>query len=370
MILLTSKKTDEIRLITMLITVFLAMLCAWHSFSDSMNIFYSDVNFARRTVTQKCFDEILGSSLTHFVPVSKGENFYIEESKRPVFLRNTDLQDSDALSGNKLLYVYLGSKAGIEYVAVDLPSGDSNPAAEGATSPASPLPLRLRQLDIKSDNLRSFSEQLADFDDASLLAHARGMIVWHNSTGFCCKCGSKTNPQRAGSSRKCSNDACKSSSYPRLEPASIMLITDRAGSHCLLGRKAAWPVGRYSALAGFTEVGETLEQTVTRETYEEAGVVVDASSLRMVMSQPWPFPSSLMIGYRGVCKEQGLPDINFDAKEMQDVRWFSKEDVRNSLEGGSTSLGDWKPNEKESVLHFPGVSSLARVLLTQWCDEV
>ena len=98
----------------MLTTIFLAMLCAWYSFSDSMNIFYSDSNFARRTVTQKGFDEILGSSLTHFVPVSKGENFYIEETKRPIFLRNTDLQDLDALSGNKLLYVYLGSKAGIE----------------------------------------------------------------------------------------------------------------------------------------------------------------------------------------------------------------------------------------------------------------
>jgi NAD+ diphosphatase len=364
-------KIDEIKLITMSITLYiLAIICAWNSFSDSMNIFYSDSKFARRTVSQKCFDEILGNSLTHFVPVSKGENFYFEETKRPISLHNTDLQDAEALGGNKLLYVYLGSKAGIEYVAVDLPSGDSNQAAESATSTVPTLPLRLRQLGVKADILRSFSEQLADFDDASLLAHARGMIVWHNSTRYCCKCGSKTNAQRAGASRKCSNDACKSSSYPRLEPASIMLITDRASSHCLLGRKAAWPVGRYSALAGFTEVGETLEQTVVRETFEEAGVVVEAGSLRMVASQPWPFPSSLMIGYRGVCQDQGLPNIHFDEKEMQDVRWFSKDDVRNSLEGGSTSLGDWKPNEKESVLHFPGVSSLARVLLTQWCDEV
>jgi NAD+ diphosphatase len=195
------------------------------------------------------------------------------------------------------------------------------------------------------------------------------MIVWHNNTHFCCKCGFKTVSQRCGASRKCTNDACKLSSYPRLEPASIMLITDKSGENCLLGRKAVWPQGRYSALSGFTEVGETLEQTVTRETFEEAGVVVDPNSLRLVATQPWPFPSSLMIGYRGICMEDGLPTVTYDTKEMEDVKWFSKADVTKGLAGGSTALDGWKPSAQEAILHIPGTSSLARLLITAWCDE-
>ena len=353
----------------------LALFHMWISISDSLKVFYSDSKFERKPVSQKQFDEILINPLTQFVPVSNGDNFYVEATLKPIYLNVEDLDVKDESQKDEKLFVYLGSKAGVEFVAVDiisekkLKSSDKTSETIQSEPIPSKLPLRLQTSGIKSDMLRSFSEQLVDHDDASLLAHARGMIVWHTNTQYCCKCGSKTKPQRAGASRKCINENCKSSSYPRLEPASIMLITDRTGDYCLLGRKSIWPVGRYSALAGFTEVGETLEQTVIRETYEEAGVRVDADSLRMVISQPWPFPSSLMIGYRGICEGEGLPVVNFDAKEMQDVKWFSKNDVRNGLEGGSTSLGDWKPNEKESILHFPGISSLARVLITQWCNE-
>ena len=352
----------------------LVLFQIWLCIADSLKIFYSDSSFQRKAVSQKLFEEILINPLTQFVPVSNGDNFYVDATKRPIFLSVEDLREDHRKAEDKL-FVYLGSKAGIEFVAVDLISEKKAKAIKVSSEETKPstlpstLPLRLQTAGVKSDTLRSFSEELVDCDDASLLAHARGMIVWHTSTQFCCKCGSRTKPQRAGASRKCINEDCKSSSYPRLEPASIMLITDRTGEHCLLGRKSIWPVGRYSALAGFTEVGETLEQTVVRETFEEAGVRVDAESLRMVCSQPWPFPSSLMIGYRGVCIGDGLPTVNFDDKEMQDVKWFSKSDVRNGLEGGSTSLGDWKPNEKEAILHFPGVSSLARIMITAWCNE-
>lgn len=347
-----------------------ALFQFWLCIADALKVFYSDSNFERKAVSQKLFDEILISPLTQFVPVSNGDNFYVDATKRPIFLNAEDLEEENRKSEDRL-FVYLGSKAGVEFVAVDLISEKKAKSTEVSCEETKPstLPLRLQTVGVKSNVLRSFSEELVDCDDASLLAHARGMIVWHTSTQFCCKCGSKTKPQRAGASRKCINEECKSSSYPRLEPASIMLITDRTGDYCLLGRKSIWPVGRYSALAGFTEVGETLEQTVVRETYEEAGIRVDADSLRMVCSQPWPFPSSLMIGYRGTCVSDGLPTVNFDEKEMQDVKWFSKNDVRNGLEGGSTALGEWKPNEKEAILHFPGVSSLARVMITAWCNE-
>lgn len=310
----------------------------------SIYIYSNETSFELSAVNQKRFEELLINPSTHFVPVTNGDNFYYEETRKPIYLTASDLQGESDHS--KSLFVYLGFKAGIEYIGVDLISEKIEKKSESVTSligaPVSsslpPLPLSLLKKGVKQSNLRSFSEQLIDCDDASLLAHARGMIVWHNNTQFCCKCGFKTVSQRCGASRKCTNDACKSSSYPRLEPASIMLITDKSGENCLLGRKAVWPEGRYSALSGFTEVGETLEQTVTRETFEEAGVVVDPNSLRLVATQPWPFPSSLMIGYRGVCMEDGLPTVTYDTKEMEDVKWFSKDDVRKGLAGGSTAL--------------------------------
>jgi NAD+ diphosphatase len=152
-----------------------------------------------------------------------------------------------------------------------------------------------------------------------------------------------------------------------------MLVQSPCGQHCLLGRKSAWPVGRFSALAGFLEVGETLEQAVMRETFEESGVVIDPQSVTYRYSQPWPFPSSLMLGFTAsaMSNEGSLPDIAFDAQEMEDVQWFSKSDVQLALRRtGSTSLVGWQPSDKEKELHFPGKSSLARKLLTDWAAEV
>lgn len=238
----------------------LVIFYTWTCLADSLKVFYSDSKFERKPVDQKRFNELLINPSTHFVPVTNGDSFYYEETKKPIYLTASDLQGENDHSNS--LFVYLGFKAGIEYVGVDLISEKLDKKSELITalveSPVSSclpsLPLSLLKKGVKQSNLRSFSEQLIDCDDASLLAHARGMIVWHNNTKFCCKCGSKTVSQRCGASRKCVNDSCKSSSYPRLEPASIMLITDKSGENCLLGRKAVWPQGRYSALSGFTEV--------------------------------------------------------------------------------------------------------------------
>eukprot|EP01035_Chromulina_nebulosa_P024136 gene24136-31366_t len=103
-----------------------------------------------------------------------------------------------------------------------------------------------------------------------------------------------------------------------------MLILSRCNNYCLLGRKHNWPKGRYSALAGFVEVGESIEQAVIRETFEESSVEVDYKSIVYQSSQPWPFPSSLMLGYIAEASLDGLPHINFDKEEMEDVKWFSK----------------------------------------------
>jgi NAD+ diphosphatase len=155
-----------------------------------------------------------------------------------------------------------------------------------------------------------------------------------------------------------------------MDLASIMLITSSCGNYGLLGRKKSWPKGRYSTLAGFAEVGETIEDCCIRETLEESGVIVDPTSVTFVASQPWPFPQSLMVGFRGRAypQEQGLPRIEVNVDEMENVQWFSREYVRERLEGGSSALG-YNPTTKEEEFHIPGRSSLARLLITQWANE-
>jgi NADH pyrophosphatase NudC (nudix superfamily) len=309
-------------------------LAAFHNQkTHALRIFYADSgSFERKTPENPGhFAKILNDQeTTRFVPVRNGDSFFAESSMRATYLSAADLgpqllsataaatAPTDPASLNTTLFVYLGSRSNVDYVAVDL-----------TDEILQPLPLQ--QKGVNQAMLRNFSENMVDEEEAALLAYARGMCVWHRNTHYCAKCGSRTRPQRYGSSRKCVSDTCKASSYPRIEPASIQLVTDRSQSFALLGRKKEWPQGRFSCLAGFTEVGETLEQTVLRETFEESGVAVDPSTVRFVASQPWPFPHSLMIGYRAECASTGLPVIEFDKKEMDDVRWFGKEAVREAL---------------------------------------
>jgi NAD+ diphosphatase len=158
-----------------------------------------------------------------------------------------------------------------------------------------------------------------------------------------------------------------------------MLVTSPCQQFALLGRKSSWPPGRYSTLAGFCEVGETLEDCCRRETFEESGVVVDPSSVTFVASQPWPFPRSLMVGFRATAvavepssndqsRQTALPSIQVDTSEMQDIQWFAKDFVRQRLEGGSTAL-TYEPNGKEADFHIPGKASLARALISRWAEE-
>jgi NAD+ diphosphatase len=224
--------------------------------------------------------------------------------------------------------------------------------------------------------LREFGDRLERSVDAGILATANGLVEFHKSHGFCSFCGASTITTKAGASRKCTGSGCNRSVYPRLDVATIMLITSPCGNYALLGRKANWPQGRYSTLAGFAEVGETLEECCRRETFEESGVVVDPSSVSFVASQPWPFPRSLMVAFQARAKEdageeQGLaalPTIRVDKEEMEDIQWFSREYVRERLVGGSTALG-YQPTVEEEEFHIPGRSSLARGLITKWVES-
>jgi len=157
-------------------------------------------------------------------------------------------------------------------------------------------------------------------DEAGLLAYARAIVLWRQRHRYCGTCGAPNISTSAGHVMKCSREGCGAETFPRLDPAIIVLVTD--GDRALLGRQASWPPGRYSTIAGFVEPGESLEDAVAREVLEETGVTVLESTYHS--SQPWPFPSSLMIGYMAVAAPGS--QIRTD-DELEDVRWFSREQI-------------------------------------------
>ncbi len=162
--------------------------------------------------------------------------------------------------------------------------------------------------------------------DLALYGGARSLIDWHARHRFCAQCGGDTRLAKGGWQRDCG--ACGAQHFPRTDPVTIMLVEYRG--RLLLGRGLGWGEGRYSALAGFVEPGESLEEAVAREVLEETGVTVPSATVRYIASQPWPFPSQLMIG----CHVRASNDaITLDTTELADARWFSREDVATALAG-------------------------------------
>lgn len=193
-------------------------------------------------------------------------------------------------------------------------------------------------------DLRRLSPQLPG-EVSSRLALARALAAWHDTHRFCPRCGTQTTPQHGGHQRRCVNPACGAVQFPRLDPAVIMLVDDGAGA-CLMGRQKSWPPGLYSTLAGFVEPGESLEEAVIREVAEETGVLTTQAVYHS--SQPWPFPQSLMLGFRARAISRR---IRLDADEMDDARWFSAAMVRDPAPHG---------------FQLPRIDSLARRLIDDW----
>lgn len=162
--------------------------------------------------------------------------------------------------------------------------------------------------------------------EANLVSTARSISEWHRTHGFCAKCGSPTEISEAGWKREC--PACETEHFPRTDPVAIMLPI--LGDECLMGRSAGWPDGFWSCLAGFVEPGETIEQAACREVFEEAGVKCDPAKAEYLFCQPWPFPSSLMMGIHMPAESR---DITIDPSEIEAARWFSKDEVRAMLAG-------------------------------------
>lgn len=169
---------------------------------------------------------------------------------------------------------------------------------------------------------RSAAAQLGD-GRAAIVAQARSLLNWHSQNPFCTRCGSRTRPQMAGSQRACTNSDCGVVIFPRIDPVVIMLVVSADGKHCLLGRNPGYPGRLVSALAGYMEPGESIEEAVRRELLEEAGVSVEA--VRYFTSQPWPFPATLMIGCFAMAEDLEL-DVNL--QELESAQWFSKKEVK------------------------------------------
>ncbi|HWJ65816.1 MAG TPA: NAD(+) diphosphatase [Nocardioides sp.] len=184
---------------------------------------------------------------------------------------------------------------------------------------------------------------------APLVFHAIGLAEWLWAHRFCPRCGGALTPRAAGHELVCAD--CGKPQFPRSDPAVIMLIAQgepgSADERCLLGRGATWPEGRFSTLAGFCEPGETLEDAVRREVLEETGIVV--GEVTYFGNQPWPLPSSLMLGFHGRALTE---DIRLDDADVEEARWFTRDEMRRGAEDGSLVL--------------PGGVSISRSLVESW----
>ena len=253
------------------------------------------------------------------LPVWRSKNL-LDESGAPKWLR---LSEHDALA-NAEDVIFLGVVEGAAVFTLDL-SHVEQPELPG-----------------KFVDLRRAGMFMPPTDFGPL-AYARGMARWHRVTRFCTECGGALRFAEGGFARGCTQ--CETIVYPRTDPAVMVLIT--RGDACLLARQPRFPKGMYSALAGFVEVGESIEQCVERETLEEVGLEV--TDVRYVASQAWPFPQSLMIGFRAVSTEG---EVVLDDQELEEARWFTRAELK-----------------KPKGFFYPPPMSLAHRLIQEFVGE-
>ena len=260
-------------------------------------------------------NERLADPGSRFIPVWRSRNL-IAGDPDPAAVLLTRTQAMELLVTTEVV-VLLGEDEGTAYFAAGVGARDTG------------LQERLSTLGEFRD-LRD-TAPLLPAREAALLAHARAMMFWHQTHRYCGSCGSLTEVVEAGHSRRCTAERCNRSIYPRTDPAIIVAVS--RGEHLLLGRKPEWPPGRFSTIAGFVEPGETLEEAVAREVKEETGVV--CAGITYHSSQPWPFPSSIMLGFHA---EAASEAITVDTTELDDARWFTREQMVEGLLAGTFLL--------------------------------
>lgn len=246
-------------------------------------------------------------------------------------------------------YLYLGQTEAGALMAADVSAWQPDEiVAEGPLGTSGFDQMAPRQGDLPKDarftDLRALLAALTPLE-GEVGATARSMLEWHRSHGFCAACGEKSDWAEGGWRRDCPD--CGRQHFPRTDPVAIMLVT--RGNSLLLGRSPGWPEGMYSLLAGFIEPGETVANAVAREVMEEAGVPV--TDVRMVDSQPWPFPSSLMIGCTAKATAQ---EITLDPVELEDALWLTREELLDVFSG------------THPVIRRPRTGAIAQVLMKNW----
>ncbi len=271
----------------------------------------------------------LDDAASLFAPVWRSRSLMrgLEEGQPEAVLLTRDAAEHLRMAGGP--WAFLGEWNGRATFAVDCSHADD------------PLPL-LPQRFGGFEDLRRVAGQLPP-GEASVLAHARGLMHWRVRHRFCGACGGACEPRSAGNALTCAS--CGAQHFPRTDPAVIMLVV--RGDRCLLGHATRFPsVTMYSTLAGFVEPGESLEEAVRREVFEETSVQVGL--VRYHSSQPWPFPSSIMLGFHA----EGLTDaVMVDREELRDARWFTRDELRRHAELGFS---------------LPRVDSIARRLIEDW----
>jgi NAD+ diphosphatase len=247
--------------------------------------------------------EMLQSDDARFVPVWGDKCLASGEPLRAVLLRREQAESFSDQDATIFLGMYRGSPA----FALRIDGAGEPPFADVGDY----------------HDLRYLGSMLSA-DDANLVAHARALVLWHGMQKFCGSCGSLSRAEAGGNSRVCLNDDCGTRIFPRVDPAIIVIVEN--DDRCLLGRQQNWPEGRYSTIAGFVEPGESLEDAVRREVFEETNIRV--AGVQYHSSQPWPFPSSLMLGFKAYASSS---DIRLNDGELEDAQWFTRKELRSGF---------------------------------------
>ena len=278
----------------------------------------------------RTWEKTLCSERSAFIPVLGEEFLFDPDSLHPVLLTAEDIGDCPEIKNTA---IFLGEDDQQRYFALNLHH--------------MPPPLEEQILSLgRLEKLRQHTATLPS-DQASLLGYARSVVDWNQTTRFCSRCGTPTAPLAPGQAQKCTNPDCGAEYYPRVDPAIIVLV--HHGDSCLLGRQANWTKNMYSSIAGYMEPGECVEDTVVRETLEETGIRV--TDIRYRSSKPWPFSRSIMLGFHARAENT---DIVLSDKELEDARWFAREEIPEMIASGKLVL--------------PSKYAIARTLFDEWYE--
>ena len=295
-----------------------------HGGLDRNDVARNDQGFIKR---------LLNQPETRYVLVWKGRNFFQFGVSGLTAMK---WLDADAVNPflDEAIHIYLGrDRSQIEYVCLDI-------------SNCPEVKLGILSAEGRFGDLREAASSISG-DDGSILAYAKAMCHWHKRSEYCSVCGNPASSSLAGHARLCSNEDCATTHFPRTDSAVIVAVT--FDDKILLGRQPIWPDGMLSVLAGFVEPGETLEHAVAREVYEEAGLIV--KNVCYQHSQPWPFPASLMVGFRA---EAVSSKLSINTQEIEMANWYTRKQIEK-FDGVKKCL--------------PRKLSISRRLIEEWlCD--